>query len=180
MADPESRALLSALPNGAPGTTAPPPCGSHAPRTLLIHCPDAEEDGGEVDVDPSDTYADVRLKLLEQLDDEMLPEGFREETVDDYDLIFSKSGKRVSTFQLKNKRPFEMGVEELTLKRKKQKPTQNPTRLAPSVEPAAADPTTAAAVAPATPPAAALPTLSSAAVLLSAALTRPAEGRPRE
>ena len=109
---PSSRAALGDLPNGdGSGVRA---------RALIIHCPDAEEDGGQVECDPADTYADVRLKILEQLDDEMLPEGFTEENVDDFDLLFA-SGKRVSVFQLKNKRPFEMGIEELTLRRKKQK-----------------------------------------------------------
>ena len=66
--------------------------------TIVIHCPDAEEDGGEVEIAPTDTYEDLRAALLEQLDEEMLPEGFREETLEDYDLIF-KRGMRVATKQ---------------------------------------------------------------------------------
>ena len=91
--------------------------------SLTILCPDVEDGGGIIDdLSPADTLATVREKLLEEFDEDQLPDGVKDGSVD----FFFKIGSiRCSTSQESKKRALDIKTA-VTIVAKKQKAAPPP------------------------------------------------------
>ena len=118
----EARTPLQRLPADSPGAKPGRPLEDED-CSLTILCPDVEDGGGTIDdLSPSDTLATLRAKILEEFDEDQLPNGVKDGSVD---FFFKIGSSRCSTSQESKKRALDIKTA-ITIVAKKQKAAPPP------------------------------------------------------